>query len=279
MLHKWGEYGLFRKSSADYRGGRGIGKATALALARGGADVVVNYLQNAEAAAETVEMIRGFGRKALAVAADVGKHEDVEQLFEKIDASFSRIDILVNNAGTGALIPLESITTEFWDRVLQVDLTGPFLCTQAAARRMIPKRYGRIINISSIAGINGMDVDPTYSAANRRLAWIHEISGALSWKAQHHREFGLSGTHRHRAFAQRDSRGGAGACSQIFGTRTHGNTGGCGRCDPVLRLRLFPSRHGTDRCSGWRDRDALTAIAFWRSKMIRRTPERSEPRA
>jgi len=150
-------------------GGRGIGKATALALARGGADIVVNYLQNAEAAAETVQAIRGLGRKAIAIPANVGKRQEVERLFEEIDGSFSRIDILVNNAGTGALIPLESITTDFWDNVLQVDLTGPFLCTQAAARRMIPNKYGRIVNISSIAGINGMDVDPTYTAAKAGL--------------------------------------------------------------------------------------------------------------
>jgi 3-oxoacyl-[acyl-carrier protein] reductase len=150
-------------------GGRGIGRATALALARGGADVVVNYLQNAEAAAETVGAIRGLGRKAIAIAANVGKREEVEKLFEEIDAGFPRIDILINNAGTGALVPLESISTEFWDSVMQVDLTGPFLCTQAAARRMIPNKYGRIVNISSIAGINGMDVDPTYSAAKAGL--------------------------------------------------------------------------------------------------------------
>jgi 3-oxoacyl-[acyl-carrier protein] reductase len=150
-------------------GGRGIGKATALALARHGADVVVNYLQNSEAASRTVEMIQGLGRKTLAIAANVGKQPEVEKLFEAIDANFPRIDILINNAGTGALKPLEAISTEFWDHVLQVDLTGPFLCTQAAACRMIPNNYGRIVNISSIAGINGMDVDPTYTAAKAGL--------------------------------------------------------------------------------------------------------------
>ncbi len=129
-------------------GGRGIGKATALALARHGADVVVNYLSNAAAASQTVEAIRVVGRKAVAIAANVGKKSDVERLFEEIDAKFSHIDILINNAGTGALIPLEAISTEFWDSVLQVDLTGPFLCTQAAARRMIANKYGRIVNIS-----------------------------------------------------------------------------------------------------------------------------------
>lgn len=150
-------------------GSRGIGKATSLALARHGADVVVNYLQNREAAAQTVEAIWGLGRKALAVAADVGKCEDVERIFKEIDMNFPRIDILVNNAGTGALKPLETIDLEFWNRVLEVDLTGPFLCTQAVAQRMIPHQYGRIVNISSIAGINGMDVDPTYTAAKAGL--------------------------------------------------------------------------------------------------------------
>lgn len=150
-------------------GGRGIGKATALALARSGADVVVNYLQNTESAIQTVEEIRGLGRKAFAVAADVGKSPDVERLFDAIDANFPRVDILINNAGTGALIPLEDISVEFWDSVLQVDLTGPFLCTQAAAQRMVSNNYGRIVNISSIAGINGMDIDPTYTAAKAGL--------------------------------------------------------------------------------------------------------------
>ncbi len=150
-------------------GSRGIGRATSLALARHGADVVVNYLQNRDSAAETVEAIWRFGRKAMAVAADVGKREDVERLFNEIDTNFPRIDILVNNAGTGALKPLEAVDIEFWNRVLEVDLTGPFLCTQAAAARMIYNKYGRIVNISSIAGINGMDVDPTYTAAKAGL--------------------------------------------------------------------------------------------------------------
>jgi len=150
-------------------GGRGIGRATSLALARHGADVVVNYLQNFEAATRTVEMIQEIGRKGLAVAADVGKLADVERLFKEIDENFPRIDILINNAGTGALKPLETVTTEFWNHVLQVDLTGPFLCTQAAAQRMVSNKYGRIVNISSIAGINGMDVDPTYTAAKAGL--------------------------------------------------------------------------------------------------------------
>ena len=150
-------------------GGRGIGRATSLALARAGADVLVNYLQNHAAAGEVVETIRGMGRNALGVAANVGNRPEVESLFEQLDKTFGKIDILVNNAGTGTIKPLEEITVEFWENILKVDLTGPFLCTQAAARRMIPRRYGRIVNVSSIGGVRGMDMDAPYSAAKAGL--------------------------------------------------------------------------------------------------------------
>lgn len=150
-------------------GSRGIGKATSLALARAGADVLVNYLQNHAAAAAVVEEIKGMGRRCIAVAADVGERSDVKALYERLDETFGKLDILVNNAGTGTIKPLEEITVEFWENILRVDLTGPFLCTQAAARRMIPRRYGRIVNISSIGGVRGMGMDPPYSAAKAGL--------------------------------------------------------------------------------------------------------------
>jgi 3-oxoacyl-[acyl-carrier protein] reductase len=150
-------------------GARGIGRATALALAKGGADVLVNYLQNRDAADQVVKMIQGFGRKSVAVQADVGKRSEIVTLFEKLDKVFGRLDILINNAGTGIPKPLEEITLDFWESILQVDLTGPFLCTQAAAQRMIPRKYGRIVNISSIAGVRGMDIDPAYTAAKAGL--------------------------------------------------------------------------------------------------------------
>jgi len=150
-------------------GGRGIGRATALALGRAGADVLVNYRQNHESATEVVKMIQSLGRKSVAVRANVGNQSEVEVLFTELDRNFGKLDILVNNAGIGSLIPLEQITLDFWDSVLRVDLTGPFLCTQAAARRMIPNKYGRIVNVSSIAAVHGMDLDPTYTAAKAGL--------------------------------------------------------------------------------------------------------------
>ncbi len=150
-------------------GGRGIGRATALALARGGADVLVNYLANGATAGEVVKEIRAMGRKTVAVKADVGSPSEVEAMFQELDRVFGRIDILVNNAGTGTLKPLEEITIDFWDRILQVDLTGPLLCAQSAAVRMIPKKYGRIVNISSIGGVTGIEMDPAYTAAKAGL--------------------------------------------------------------------------------------------------------------
>jgi 3-oxoacyl-[acyl-carrier protein] reductase len=150
-------------------GGRGIGRATALGLARGGADVLVNYLQNHDAATQVVDRIRAMGRKSVAVQANVGKQSEVKGLFEQLDKAFGKIDILINNAGTGIPTPLEELTVDFWDSILEIDLTGPFLCTQAAARRMIPRKYGRIVNISSIGGVRGMDIDPAYTAAKAGL--------------------------------------------------------------------------------------------------------------
>ena len=150
-------------------GGRGIGRATALALARGGADVLVNYLENEEKANEVVEEIQAIGRKARAVRADVGVESAVRDMFQRLDRDFGRIDILINNAGTGTLKPLEEISLDFWNSILQVDLTGAFLCSKAAAVRMIPKKYGRIVNISSIGGVNGIAMDPPYSAAKAGL--------------------------------------------------------------------------------------------------------------
>jgi 3-oxoacyl-[acyl-carrier protein] reductase len=151
-------------------GGRGIGRATALALARAGAHVVVNYRVNKDAAARTVAAIRRLKRKAVAIQADVRNQEQIESMFDRVDRDFGRLDILINNAGTGQLIPLEEVTVDFWDDIMDVDLRGPFLCTQAAARRMIPREYGRIVNVTSIGGVRGIDRDPAYTAAKAGLA-------------------------------------------------------------------------------------------------------------
>ncbi len=150
-------------------GSRGIGRATALALARAGADVIVNYVRNREAAAGVVQGIEALGRRAIAVQANVGDPSEVNALFARVDEAFGSLSILINNAGTGTITPLEEVTVDFWNHILQTDLTGPFLCTQAAARLMVPRRYGRIVNVSSIGGVLGMGVDPAYTAAKAGL--------------------------------------------------------------------------------------------------------------
>ena len=150
-------------------GGRGIGRATALALARGGANILVNYLENKKRADEVVDKIQAMGRKAVAVQANVGDQSEVTGMFQQLDRTLGPIDILINNAGTGVPIPLEEITIDFWNDILKVDLTGAFLCAQAAAARMIPRKYGRIVNISSIGGVQGIAIDPAYAAAKAGL--------------------------------------------------------------------------------------------------------------
>jgi 3-oxoacyl-[acyl-carrier protein] reductase len=140
-----------------------------VALARSGADVCVNYLRNRDAAAEVVDVIKGLGRRAIAVQADVGDESAVEALFAESDERLGKLDILINNAGTGTITPLEKVTVDFWNDILRTDLTGPFLCTRAAARRMVPRGYGRIVNVSSIGGVLGIAIDPAYSAAKAGL--------------------------------------------------------------------------------------------------------------
>lgn len=146
-------------------GAQGIGRATVMALARAGADVAVNDLRSQDSPPDVVEEIRRLGRKSLYARADVGNRQQVEAMFNEIDRVFGRLDILVNNAGTGVPGKLEEIDLDTWNRIINVDLTGPFLCIQAASKRMMPKRYGRIVNISSIGGVRGIDIDPAYTAA------------------------------------------------------------------------------------------------------------------
>lgn len=143
--------------------GRGIGRAIALAFAKEGVEVVVNCLhkENAEA---VVKEIKKSGGTAVAVAGDVSSAKDVKKIFDAAVKKFRRIDILVNNAGIVHFDPLLKMSEEQWDRILDVNLKGTFLCSQAAARIMTKQKKtdrrtrsascisGKIINISSIAG-------------------------------------------------------------------------------------------------------------------------------
>lgn len=132
-------------------GARRLGHAFSLGLAQAGADVVVDYHDSATAAEDTVAEIERIGRRALAVRADVSSKLDVEQLVRATRATFGRLDIVVNNASLFESGPFESLTEEEWDRVLAVNLKGPFLVSQAAAPLLRMHGGGVIVNIADLS--------------------------------------------------------------------------------------------------------------------------------
>lgn len=144
---------------------RGIGRAVALALATAGAQVVVNYARSSEAADQLVAEITANGGQALAVQADVSQADQVNALVATTLEKLGRIDILVNNAGITRDTLLLRMKLEDWQAVIDLNLTGVFLCTRAVAKPMLKQRSGRIINIASVAGQMGNPGQANYSAA------------------------------------------------------------------------------------------------------------------
>lgn len=144
---------------------RGIGRAVALALAAEGAKVAVNYASSSAAAEEVVATITDAGGSAIALQADVSKLEQVETLFNNTLEKFGRVDILVNNAGITRDTLLLRMKPEDWQAVIDLNLTGVFLCTRAVSKVMLKQRSGRIINIASVAGQMGNPGQANYSAA------------------------------------------------------------------------------------------------------------------
>ncbi|MEB3120943.1 MAG: 3-oxoacyl-[acyl-carrier-protein] reductase [Snowella sp.] len=144
---------------------RGIGRATAIALAATGVKVVVNYAQSSGAAEEVVQEIEKNGGNAIALKADVSKTEEVDNLIDQTLKTFGRIDILVNNAGITRDTLLLRMKLEDWQAVIDLNLTGVFLCTKAASKVMLKQKSGRVINITSVAGLMGNPGQANYSAA------------------------------------------------------------------------------------------------------------------
>lgn len=133
---------------------RGIGKATAIALAKHGADVAVNYLTQEEKAEEVAAVIRGLGRGSVAVQGDVSREEDVTRFVRQAVDALGPVDILVNNAGIASSCWFHEMSLTEWRRVIDVDLTSVFLVTREVVPSMIERRHGRIINISSVSAQN-----------------------------------------------------------------------------------------------------------------------------
>ena len=146
-------------------GSRGIGRATAVALARYGADVAVNYRSQKKEAQVTVQQITAEGRRALEVQADVSRSAEVADMVAKIEKGLGPVDILVNNAGIAIQQKIEETREADWDEVLKVNLKSVFLVTQAVLPAMRRRGWGRIINISSGAAQTGGMVGVHYTAS------------------------------------------------------------------------------------------------------------------
>ena len=148
---------------------RGIGRATAVALAEAGADVAVNYRTHEEEAREVCAEIEALGRRAVMVGADVGVAAEVSRLVGEVERALGPPAILVNNAGITLRHPLEALTEEIWDEVVTTNLKSAFLVTQAVLPRMRSERWGRIVNLSSVAAQLGGVIGPHYAASKAGL--------------------------------------------------------------------------------------------------------------
>lgn len=148
---------------------QGIGRATAIRLAQSGADIVINYRSNANAAAEVKAHIEDMGRRCIAIQADVSQEEDVSRLFAGATEALGPIAILVNNAGTTRDKLIIQMSLADFEHVLNTNLRSTFLCTKAALRGMMRARWGRIVNISSPAGLLGNAGQANYSASKAAI--------------------------------------------------------------------------------------------------------------
>ena len=161
-------------------GSRGIGAGIAVALARAGADVAVNYRQRADAANTVCAEITALGRKALAVQADVSVAAEVKRMVAEIETRLGPVDILVNNAGIAHPRKLEEIAEAEWDETLTVNLKSVFLVTQAVVGGMRKRKWGRIINLSSVAAHTGGAVGPHYTASKAGIIGLtHSCAASL----------------------------------------------------------------------------------------------------
>ena len=160
--------------------GRGMGRAHALVLAERGADIVVHDVLKDDAA-ETARLITGLGRKVFISNADVSDPAAMRELVDAATRELGKIDVLVNNAGIGQHLSIEQITVDDFDRMFSIHVKGSFFCGQAVLPLMQERRYGKIINISSIWGMNGADTASHYCAAKTALlgltkAWAKELA-------------------------------------------------------------------------------------------------------
>lgn len=171
------------KQTAIVTGGsRGIGRAVAMRLAKGGMNLVINYRGNSAAAEETERLCRELGAEVLLVQGDVSCAEDCEKLAAQAKEAFGRVDVLVNNAGITRDGLLARMTEEDFRTVLDVNLVGPWNMIKAVNRIMMKQRYGRIVNLSSVTGLMGNMGQTNYAAAKAGIlgmtkSYAREVAG------------------------------------------------------------------------------------------------------
>jgi len=163
---------LAQKVAVITGGARGIGKQIALTFASEGADIVIGDIIEMEAAAQD---IKDLGREVITVKTDVTHKEAVRNLIDSAIDNFNKVDILVNNAGIVRHAPLLEMTEEEWNAVIDVNLKGVFLCTQAVAKHMVERQYGKIINIASIAGLNAVYVSANYCVSKAGVIQLTKV--------------------------------------------------------------------------------------------------------
>ena len=164
-IPKW----LTGKTAIVTGGSRGIGREISLMLARAGANVCVNYAENADAAGEVVAQIEDLGSRAISHQADVSDADAVKTLVKTVTDTFETVDVLVNNAGIARDTFLPFMKEKDWDAVLDVDLKGAFLCTKLVSKQMTRTKSGKIVNVSSVAGLTGDLKRVNYAAAKAGL--------------------------------------------------------------------------------------------------------------
>ena len=169
-------------------GGTGLGREVSLALAVAGCDVAVNYSRSEREARETAEAVRGLGRRSTVVGADVADDAAVRRMVEAVVGELGGLDVLVNNAGTTRYVPLadlEAVTDEAWDRILAVNLKGPFYCARAATPHLRASGRGKVVNTASNSAFRPSGSSIPYMASKAGLVMLTKaLAEALAPEVQ-----------------------------------------------------------------------------------------------
>jgi 3-oxoacyl-[acyl-carrier protein] reductase len=186
--------------------GRGLGAAIADELSARGAGVVIAD-RDAQLAADAAAGLRAAGRQATSAVADVSDPAQVTALFDAAVAEHGRLDVLVNNAGLGAVAPSQELAIDVWSRTLAVNLTGTFLCAQAAARHMLPAGRGVIVNIGSVFAATGMPMRAAYAASKHGVVGLTKVL-ATEWASRGLRVVAVDPAYVRTALDDADQRAG-----------------------------------------------------------------------